>query len=71
MTESTPASQLGDRIHAARTEHGWSIKQLAITARVSHTVVWRLENGGECAYSKAARIAAALGIPLDETEGTP
>ncbi len=66
MSDLTPAQQLGRRIYAARIARGWSLHQLAAAAGVSTTPVTGLEQGREAGFSNAARIAAALGIPLTE-----
>lgn len=71
MTEPTPAEQLGRRIRAERAARGWSLQHVAVKAGLSTMSVQRIEHGREVAFSSAARIAAALGIPLDSPGGTP
>jgi len=66
MPDPTPAQRLGRRIWAERSRRRWSLKKTAVAAGISYSVVWGVENGREVEFSNAARIAAVLGIPLDE-----
>ena len=71
MPDPTPAQRLGRRIWAERSRRHWSIKKTGQAAGISYSVVWGVENGREIEFSNAARIAAVLGIPLDEPGALP
>lgn len=74
VADLTPAQQLGRRIRAERATRGWSMRQVAIKAGLGVMTVMRAEHGREIAFSSAARIAAALDVPLDSRAaggGTP
>jgi transcriptional regulator with XRE-family HTH domain len=68
MPDPTPSpSQLfGDRVYGARHARGLSMRALAQLAGISPSPIDRIENGHGCQFDTAARIAAALGITLDE-----
>lgn len=66
MDELTPLQLLQRRAYRARRDRGWSQLDLASEAGLSTTPVENLESGREVTFTSAARICAALGIPLEE-----
>lgn len=72
MTSSTqtqePSSLLttvGRRVRALRTDHGWTLRQLAERAGLSPRFVSQLEAGkGNIAIGRLDNVARALGVPL-------
>ena len=68
MTGQTPAEIFGARILRERKRRGWSTRDLQAKAGISTpSLVNRMERGiGEPGLFRAARVAAAFGIPLDD-----
>jgi excisionase family DNA binding protein len=62
-----PGRQLGDRVKAARVRRGWTQRQLASHAQLSHSCVARVERGVDMAT--LAALAEALGVPVAELAG--
>ena len=66
------AGPLSERVLAAREARGWKRARLARKADVAAATVRRLELGQSIAPHAAARVAEALGIPVDaEPDHTP
>jgi transcriptional regulator with XRE-family HTH domain len=55
------------RVRAERERRGWTLEVLADRASMGISTLWRLENGRSgSSLAYAARIADALGLPLDD-----
>lgn len=66
MAELTPAQRFGEHVYTVRAGRGWSMKQTAIKAGLTHAQdILRAERGDELGLSKVVAIAAALGLSLD------
>ena len=65
-------SVLGERLAAKRQEKGWSQRELARRAGISHTIVSEVEKGARRAIgTDAARLLArTLGVSVDYLLGT-
>lgn len=72
MSDKPRPTSLGERITFRREEKGWSQRELAIRAEVSHAVISRLENGtrADISLSMAKRIARVLGVGIDYLANT-
>ncbi len=58
---------LAVRLKALRERRGWSIAETARRADVSVSMLWKVENGQtELTYSKLAKLAAGLEVPIGE-----
>jgi transcriptional regulator with XRE-family HTH domain len=63
---------LSTRVKALRERRGWSIAETARRATVSVSMLWKVENGQtELTYSKLAKLAAGLGVPIGELFADP
>ena len=62
----------GERLAGKRRERGWSQRELARHAGVSHTIVADVEKGARHAISTdaAKKLARALGVSVDYLIGT-
>jgi XRE family transcriptional regulator of biofilm formation len=62
---------LGDRLRRERDKKGWSVRQLARTAKVPFETISRLENSKQRSPSLpvAMRLARTLGVTLDYLAG--
>jgi transcriptional regulator with XRE-family HTH domain len=62
----------GDRLASKRQEKGWSQRELARQAGVSHTIVADVEKGARRSISTdaAKKLARALGVSVDYLIGT-
>ena len=62
----------GERLASKRHEKGWSQRELARQAGVSHTIVADVEKGARQAISTdaAKKLARALGVSVDYLIGT-
>ena len=59
--------RLGERVRSLRSRRGMARKMLARQARVSERYLAQLESGqGNCSIVLLRRIAAALGLPIEE-----
>ncbi len=65
------AAQIGGRVKELRLGRGWSLRELASRAGISHNLINVLERGEQTRPSldKMQRIADALGVPLFELIG--
>lgn len=65
MEATTYEQEFGRRIRAARQLRGLTLAQVAAAAGTSLNTVWRIEAGTRgCSLGLAARLAAALRVPL-------
>lgn len=65
--EGLRVSGLGDRIRESRGARGWSLRELARRAGISHTHVAQIESGdvADPSVAKIVGIAGALGVPVE------
>lgn len=54
------------KIKEIRLEKGWSVPKLAEESDVSRRTIQDLEKRGDCMLSTAARLAAAMGVTLND-----
>jgi transcriptional regulator with XRE-family HTH domain len=54
------------RLRGARRARGWSLRELAEKSGVGSNTIFRTESGAGIFLDRAARLAAALGLGLDE-----
>lgn len=68
MTGRTAAEIFGARVLRERKRRGWSTRDLQVKAGISSpSLVNRMERGlGEPGLFRAARVAAAFGVSLDD-----
>lgn len=63
---------LSVRLKAIRERRGWSVAATARRAGVSVSMLWKVENGQtELTYSKLAKLAAGLEVPVGELFADP
>lgn len=65
--------EFGERLRALRKARRWTQVQLAQQSGVSQTVISNVETGDikSTGVENVARLAAALGVPIEELTGTP
>jgi transcriptional regulator with XRE-family HTH domain len=63
--EASLRSQIGNRIRELRKERGWSQRDLAARANLSHHRLSKYENGHQAPLGALIRIARSLGILVD------
>jgi transcriptional regulator with XRE-family HTH domain len=65
------SSFIGDHLRRLRNSKGWSQQKLAEEARLSFTVISKVEQGvtTDPSISSLVKIADALGVTLDEVVG--
>lgn len=56
--------KLAKEIARARAKQSLSVRDVASLANVSHTAVWRAENGEEAALGTMVKVARALRVPM-------
>jgi DNA-binding XRE family transcriptional regulator len=62
---------LGQLIKTARNRHQWTLETLAQAAGLSRSTVWELEADRHApSFGVAVRLAAVLGIALDDMAAT-
>lgn len=54
------------KIKEIRLEKGWSVPKLAEESGVSRRTIQDLEKRGDCMLSTAARLAAVMGVTLND-----
>ena len=63
---------LSARVKALRERRGWTVTETARRAGVSVSMLWKVENGQtELTYSKLAKLAAGLEVPIGELFAEP
>ena len=69
-TTDTPRSEssryLAERLRMRRESHGWTTRDLAKAAGISHTIVFGIENGRDCVTRTLICLAGALGVTVDD-----
>ena len=60
---------VGKRLKAARTDAGLSLRELAAKVGLNHQTVKNIEDGCTTTTETLARVAAALGLPVEITLG--
>jgi transcriptional regulator with XRE-family HTH domain len=69
---TAPPTAVGEHIAVQRKARGWGQRQLAGRARISLSLLGKIERGDRaCTPAVAAAIATALGIPLSVLYGQP
>lgn len=66
MSRTKKPSELGKLINLARELKGWSVRDLAARAKVSHSAVNQIETGHirEPSFRAIVKISNALGVSL-------
>ena len=64
-TSPSPEAVSGELIRQERTKRGWSLRELARRAKVSHTIIGLIENGTRpLSVSIAAKLSASLDLQI-------